>query len=101
MKKKTNKITSSDKTALWKEFTDSIVPLKRSVYKTTNVGHSFEFFVNDLNLVDQLLEIGKRVDNSVTTVYIQTPKGWKCKRNGCLTDYKHLHSTYEALRKKD
>jgi hypothetical protein len=48
---------------------------------------------------DPWKELGKIVDNSTTTVYIKTPKGWKCKRKGCQADYKHTHSTYTCLSK--
>ncbi len=42
-------------------------------------------------------EMNSVVDNGTTTIYILTPKGWKCKRKGCKADYKHSHSTYSDL----
>ncbi len=43
-------------------------------------------------------ELAKLVDDSTTTVYIATPKGWKCKRKNCKAKYKHLHSTFNCLK---
>lgn len=44
-------------------------------------------------------ELSKLVCNGTMTVYIKTPKNWKCKRKGCTTDFKHIHSTYNGLLK--
>lgn|GEM_PF-6088904 len=39
-------------------------------------------------------DLASIVDDSTTTVYIPTPKGWKCSKTGCDTKYKHIHSTF-------
>ena len=41
------------------------------------------------------------VDDSTTHVTVATPKGWKCKRKGCITGFLHEHSTYPALKSSD
>lgn len=46
---------------------------------------------------DFQLSIARLVDDSVTTIYIPTPKGWKCKRKGCKMVCKHTHGTYPSL----
>lgn len=40
------------------------------------------------------------VDNGTRTVYIPTPKNWKCKRKGCKTTVKHTHTTFDILKDK-
>ncbi len=35
------------------------------------------------------------VDDSVTTIYVKTPKNWKCKKKGCTTNFFHKHSTFK------
>jgi len=42
-------------------------------------------------------ELKNLVDDTVTKVYIPTPKGWKCKRKGCKSEVKHIHATYAKL----
>lgn len=37
------------------------------------------------------------VDDTAIDVYIPTPKGWRCKKKGCLTRFKHSHGTYQTL----
>lgn len=34
------------------------------------------------------------VDNGTTFVTIPTPKGWKCRRKNCRTDFKHKHTAF-------
>ena len=41
------------------------------------------------------------IDDSTTYVTIPTPRGWKCKRKNCTTDWKHTHSTYLTLATKN
>lgn len=48
-------------------------------------------------LFNDIIELAKIVDNGTTTVYVKTPRGWKCKRKGCPTNFKHTHSTYPSL----
>jgi hypothetical protein len=35
------------------------------------------------------------VDDGTTYVEVETPKGWKCDRKGCNSDFLHKHSTYD------
>lgn len=37
------------------------------------------------------------IDNGTTYVHIETPTGWKCKKKGCTTNFKHTHGTYRCL----
>lgn len=48
--------------------------------------------------IDIMYNFNDVVDNGTTTVYIATPKGWKCKRNKCTANYKHTHTTYSCLK---
>ena len=43
------------------------------------------------------IDLSEIVDNTVTTIIVPTPKGWKCKKKGCPTRFKHEHSTYSCL----
>jgi hypothetical protein len=47
-----------------------------------------------------LKKLAAIVDNGTTTMYIPTPKNWKCKRKGYISRVKHKHSTYSSLIKK-
>ena len=40
------------------------------------------------------------VDNGTTYVTIPTPKGWRCERPNCPTDFLHTHGTYPSLTQK-
>lgn len=39
------------------------------------------------------------VDDSTTHITIPTPKGWRCERPNCLSDFLHTHASYPSLEK--
>ncbi len=40
------------------------------------------------------------LDDSTTEIEIETPEGWKCERENCKIDFRHIHSTYSGLSEK-
>jgi hypothetical protein len=47
---------------------------------------------------ETLDELAKIVDDGTTDVFIDTPEGWKCEKEGCNTDYKHTHGSFPSLK---
>lgn len=41
------------------------------------------------------------IDDGMVEITIATPKGWKCERKGCTSDYFHSHGTYSSLLPND
>lgn len=67
--------------------------------KVRLITKSFDFYSADIWSQD-FKGLEKLVDNSTTVITIQTPKGWKCKRNNCPTSFRHSHSTYSIFNAK-
>lgn len=42
-------------------------------------------------------DLGKIVDDSLTTITVSTTNGWKCPREGCEIDWTHTHGTYPGF----
>jgi hypothetical protein len=53
--------------------------------------YSAEMWGQEFNLLKNV------VDDGTTHVTIKTPRGWKCERKNCKTDYKHTHGTYPTF----
>ena len=50
---------------------------------------------------DSLDSLSRIVDDTVEYVSIPTPKGWKCPRKGCKTNYKHKHTIFPSLNRTE
>ena len=48
----------------------------------------------------RIKELSDCVNNGTLHVTVPTPTDWKCKRKGCVADYKHTHTTYAGLMPK-
>ncbi len=40
------------------------------------------------------------IEDGTVIITVPTPRGWKCKKKGCPTRFRHTHSTYSFLTKK-
>lgn len=56
----------------------------------------YEYKRKDINDCNQCLNIPPG-DDKTTTIYIDTPEGWKCNRKWCTISHKHTHSTFQTL----